>query len=658
MRDAPTAEGALDNDVFVPIADAAARALVSGDEVLERARAAGPTAEGARLLDSALDHWREALNSGGAGASTWFDPAPSAERRLSEGLRAGLLRRLAALSDGERARWSERLAPSADQALRTLLAIHSPDERAARAREIARLFPLTQAAERAMLELVDLALEAGLSAGASGWIARAEEEAALAGGPAFQAALEKRRAVLPQPAEHDEAWQSAGAIDPGGTFLWNEEGRREEGPLERRPRPGGVFLEDGRFALQTASAVFLLAVEGTGELRQLARLRPADFLGAYAPDPVLDAPSEPPGWPLLPLADRERLILVVGRTQPAEPNVLLALEIEATQPHQELGLELGRTQPVARLAWAIAGAERILPDGTVPLPELAELGDYEFQPGPVASGDLIVVQARQFDGQVRAWLLGFDRRDGSLAWARWLANGADRIPVQRFAPTTKRVAGQPLLALPGAGGGRVFVGTHLGLGVLFDALPGEPSWSFKNRRRAERDPGWSGDRPLFSANDGEAAVILWGPMDSDRLYTVRPLALRAERSEGEAVLERPPTMLFQSKALLGGDAEEHVVLGDGPEPRLSARRPGNDRVESLELGREERFRGLGLVSPQRAWASTDRALYLFDRTRELYLLEREGLAPAGAEPGGGDLQARGAHVLVVGASALWSFLAR
>lgn len=675
-RDAPTSEGTLDNDVFVPIAEVAARALAEGDQALERARAAlasGATAENARLLDAALDQWREALSAGGTGASTWFDPTPfvptpidldpSAERRFSEGLRAGLVRRLASLSVDERARWKERLAPSAEQAWRALHPVYPLDQRAARLAEIVRLFPLTPAALRATLELGDLALEAGLTARARGWFARGQREAELCGEPSVLAALERRRTSLaPTEAEGTEAWHTAAGCDFADSFTWNDAGRRAREvstPQERRPRPGGAFLEDGRFALQTASELILLSLTGAGDLEPEARLRPADFLGGYAPEPVLVAPGEPPGWPFLPLVDGQRLVLVVGRTQPAEPNALLALEIDARKPHQALGLELGRTQPAARLAWAVVGAERLESQRVVPIPELEKLGDYEFQPGPIAIGDLIVVQARQFDGQVRAWLLAFDRRDGSLAWARWLASGADRIPTQRFAESTKRVAGQPLLALEAEGEGLVFVGTHLGLGVLFDALQGEPLWSFRNRRRAEHDPGWGGERPALGMDASGAPIVLWAPMDSDRLYTLRPLPLRPCGDASGLVLVGAPAPLSQALTLLGGDAEEHLVLdGAGPVRSLSARRPGSDRVDSLALGQDERFRGLGLVSPQRVWVSTNRALYLFDRARELYLLDREALPPAGGALPGGDLQARGAHVLVLGSNALWSFLAR
>jgi hypothetical protein len=219
------------------------------------------------------------------------------------------------------------------------------------------------------------------------------------------------------------------------------------------------------------------------------------------------------------------------------------------------------------------------------------------------------------------------------------------------------VAGQPPLALEVTGAPRVFVGTHLGLGVLVDPLLGEPLWGFKNRRRDEHESGWNGDRPVLGT--GAEPLLLWSPSDSDRLYPLRPVPLAGSAPAAEVVLARPPTPLFEARTLLGGDGEEVLVLGSmGKERTVSARRAGRDRVDALDLGQDERFRGLGLVSPGRVWVSTNQRLYLFDRARELYLLDDDALPQAGPEAPGGDLCARGAHVLVVGSSALWSFRAR
>jgi len=149
-------------------------------------------------------------------------------------------------------------------------------------------------------------------------------------------------------------------------------------------------------------------------------------------------------------------------------------------------------------------------------------------------------------------------------------------------------------------------------------------------------------------------------MDSDRLYPLRidPIAGRPG-DEASSVLARPPAPLGDASALLGGGADEWIVLASaGKEHTVSARRRGVDRVDALDLRQGEHFRGQGLVSAERVWLATDSDLYLFDRTRELYLLDVAGLPAAGEEPRGGDLFARGDDVLVVGSGALWRFRAR
>ncbi len=664
-HEAPAAEGALNNDVFVPISAEATLALANGDQALARARAAssaGNLPEAERQLDVAFDQWRAALASGGAGASTWFEAAETREPRLSEGVHAGVVRRLVALASEQRARWSGRQAPAAAA---TLEALHaqpdlSPEARAQRLGELVRLFPLSPAAARAALELGDLALESGRTARARAWYARAELEGDLAGERALPTALQARRgaAGAARPTG-DEPWRDASACDFADSFGWSEPTRRARfgAESERWLRPGGAFLAQEGFVVQTASELHVLALAPGGALQPAARLRPADFLGGLAPG-EFEAPRAPPGWPLLPLADEQGLVLVVGRTEAGEPNALLALEL--TLPaHAELGLKLDSSASAARLAWAVVGAERLTPAGVEAVPELVELGDFEFQPGPVASGDLVVVQARRFGGQVQSHLLAFDRRDGRLAWKRLLAAGADLVASQRFAQSSKRIAGQPLLAFEVEEEARVFAGTHLGLGVLVDSLLGEPLWSFKNRRRGEREAGWSGDRPPLAPGPGGTPLVLWGPMDSDRLYALVARPLSASGGGSSAVLASAPEALLEAQTLLGGDAEEHLVLGRaGRERTISARRPGLDRIDALDLPRDERFVGTGLVSPRRVWVASDRSLYLFDRTRELYLLDNDALPPVGTAALGGDVLARGMHVLVLGSDALWSFRVR
>ena len=662
-REAPASEGALDNDVFVPLSSEAAQALASGDQALARARkaaAAGPPAEVERQLDLALDQWRAALVAGGAGASIRYEPEGSGDSRLSEGVRAAVVRRVSALEPRERARWTARHGAAAEQALGALADNAPSDERALALAEVARLFPLTPAAARAALQLGDLALEAGLTTRALGWYARSAREAELAAAADLLAVARARSAAHAPRASADEPWRHARACEFADSVGWTDPGQRgrARGPsdAERWLRPGGAFLGETRLAVQTAAELLLFSVEPTGKLALDVRVRPGDLLGGSPGD--FEAPREPPGWPLLPLADEQGVVLVVGRAGLGEPNALLALALDLPA-RPDLGLELGAREPLARLTWAVTGAERVEARGTTPVPELEELGDYEFQPGPVECGEQVLVQARRFDGQVKSYLLAFDRRDGRLAWKRELAAGADRVATQRFALSSKRVAGEPLLALELDGEPLVFAGTHLGLGVLVDALAGEPLWSFKNRRRDARDPGWGGERPLNGTGAEDPPLVLWAPMDSDRLYTLVPRALAAPTSGAPPVLARAPEPLGEAQTLLGGDAREHLVLGRaGGERSVSALRAGLDRVDALDLGQDERFVGTGLVSAERAWVSTSRGLYLLDRTRELYLLDREPLPPAGGESQGGDVLARGTHVFVLGASALWSFRVR
>ncbi len=601
--------------------------------------------------------------------STWLagEPGPSAVQRLAEGVHAGLVRRLLALTSAERARWIARHAPGAELALAALHEDTPPERRAELLAELLRLYPLTPAAARTALELGDLALEAGLGTRARGWYARCELEAELSGARELADALRARRASLaPAPAAPAEAWQVAGAAEAADELAWAEPGRRARpagGEGERWLRPGLAFLDPtsltpGHVALQTALELLLVALAPSGELTLVTRLRPSDYLEGYAPG-EFEAPHEAPGWPLLPLADAHGVVLVVGRTREGEPNALLALTLELPSAHQEFGLRLGSAGASARRAWAIVGSERLGPLGPESVPELEELGDFEFQPGPVLCGDQVLVQARQFDGQIKSFLLAFDRRDGRLAWKRALAAGADRVPTQRFAQSSKRLASQPLLAFELEDEARVFAGTHLGLGVLLDGLTGEPLWSFKNRRRGEREPGWGGERPALGPGAQGTPVVLWAPADSDRLYTLVPRPLVGAQGDARTVLAGPPAPLAEAQTLLGGDAREHLVLGRaGRERTVSARRAGFDRVDALDLGQDERFAGTGLTSRQRAWVASNRGLYLFDRSRELYLLDYDAWAPTGGEAQGGDVHARGEHVLVLGAGALWSFRVR
>lgn len=656
-REAPGAEGALDNDVFVATLTGAERAaLEAGDRALEKARAASAQAEVERQLDLAFDGWRAALEGAPPGARVWLAAGPEGEPRTAEGLVAAVRRRLVALAASERARYVARCESSARAALELARRAADLGARTAALAGVVRRQPATAAGASAALELGDLALEAGRTAEASAWYGRAALEAELAGAGAASAAAGRRRAALPAPGPRPEqAWENARAMVAAGHFKLEESGRAGTRPLERRVRPGAAWLGAGRFVVQTATELLCFGPGDGRTLTPYARVQPLDLLGGPLVDLAAEAPREPPGWPLLPLADSQGVVLVHGRALGEEPNALVALTLDEGARDLGLGLDLGQSRAAARLQWAWVGAELWRPEERVEEQELEALLPFEFQPGPVHCADLVLVQLRTLATPSEAWLAAFRRQDGALVWLRFLARGADRIATGRMADVSRRIAAQPLFAREDLDEATAFVGTHLGLGVFLDALDGELTWSFKNRRRAEREAGWNGDRPL-ATHDGEA--LLWQPMDSDRLYVLRRAPVASDEPDGGLLL-RPPVPLAEARLLHGGEVDEQLVSGaSGRERTLSVRRAGRDRVDALDLGPEEEFRGVGRLSPARAWVATDRELLLFDRTRELYLLEAEPLPALGNLPAGGDVHARDDLVLVVGAGGVWRFRTR
>jgi hypothetical protein len=209
----------------------------------------------------------------------------------------------------------------------------------------------------------------------------------------------------------------------------------------------------------------------------------------------------------------------------------------------------------------------------------------------------------------------------------------------------------------------VFAGTHLGAAALVEVGTGQPLWMFKNRRRPPRARGWTGDRPLLATRPDPTGTvgILWAPWDSDFMYPLSPRVPPAGEDEDRVLSGgRPPVPLVEAEALVGGDVQEAIVLArDGRERTISARRAGLDRIDALDLGPDETFAGRGLVSAERVWVPSDRGVYLFDRTRELYLLDFQALPSSGSrETSGGDLVARGSWVAVVGPEGLWTLATR
>jgi hypothetical protein len=433
-------------------------------------------------------------------------------------------------------------------------------------------------------------------------------------------------------------------------------------------RPGLAFVDDRRLAVQGPLRLHLVELAADGspteasstDLRELAW----EVFGEVERPRV---GSDPPGWCHYPAVRDRDLFLVHGRASRrpgGAPNCLLCLRLPSADPVDPAdwspGLTvLGQEAGGISIRWAVSGDRVLTPDGEVEIrSELEELASAELQPAPLLVGSLVVVQARLHDGEAQDWLLAFDAGSGDLRWKRFLAKGAD-LTAQggRFGAS----AGPRLAAMPTVlAGPRIFAGTHLGSGSLVEAVDGRLCWSVLNRRRAATRPGWEGGPPPWipladSPEDGE---ILWAPVDSDRVYRLRATPLEGAEPTAQSIFRRPPRAMGGAEVLLGGDEHELLLLGRAGSSRtLFARREGaGERVDSLWLGPEEGFRGRGLVSPTRVYASTDRGLYLFDRTRELYLLDYRPLDACGSLRGG-DLHARGRSVLVLGFDALWSFRA-
>ncbi len=678
----PGGEGPLDNDCFLPSLPEATKDLLAGDRLLERAREAlhrERQAEFERLLGNGFERWHEALAKAPSGASVFIETRAVAVRRVTEGLRHALRRRLEELGDAERHTWTRRFANSGETALQMAL-----DRGALEADllEVQRLFPGTRAAASAGVLAFDRNLESGHGTLARAHISRARWHARFCESESAQRALLAREEVLfPVTGEREpEAWQRAHRLrytDSISILPETPRSRRLHGP-GIGVRPGLCFLADGSFIVQASNQVHQLRLDKDGQLERVRVFEPEKLLGGFAPwlDERLVRPV-PPGWALTPCSDGQTIVFIHGRTLgDGDRNALFCVDLPSPEEIERRGIE--SAPPLPQLAWAIVGDLRVRADGEVEeIAALADLPQLEYQPGAVIHGERVFVMARASEGDIRAWLLAFDRGDGALLWKRLLAKGADLLPdAGRLGGSGGLYGGasQGLLLVPqgtsgpaGQGEVRLFCGTHLGAGALVDTLDGSPVWTLKNRRRDARVRGWSGAPPRLGA-DG---TILWNPADSDRLYTLHagPIPLTFSILDGTTapgaeslpdtthLFEAPVRPLGEALTLLGGDREESLVLGRArSEKTVSSRRPGRDRIDGLYLAQEEAFAGEGLVSPSRLLFSTTRGLYLFDRERELYLLDYQPVPRGGEAPAGGDIYAQGAWILVLGRHLVWAYL--
>ncbi len=671
----PQPDGPLENDCFLPTSRAAEEALARGDEAFALARKAFAVEDSGgsiRAETAAFEAWHDTLEQSQPGESVWFEaaaPDPAvADRRLTEGVEAAVWRRLSALSPDERARWRERFEELAERDLAS--AREDPEVRLVR---VARAHPGTLPALRAALELGDRAFEEGRNDLARGRWKRALATTAWIGDEAEPLArgLESRLTAsrltasqaneAPGASAADELWQTADDLIATGAIHLPDPTSRLASYRIPEPntglRPGLAFLSEERIAVQTPNLLFLIGIDDQGKLHTELPFDPAQLLPGFQASLEERIGRRSPGWPLLPAARDGDLVLVVGKgsdemSAADASNALLVVRPEIS----DAGLEGFRRVRFPRLRWAVFGDRLLLANGELePLPELSELAGLEFQPGPAATDSLVLVQARERSGEFRSWLLAFDRVSGRLSWKRLVAAGSElhpdlgRLGSARF----PSLSAQPLLEADGL----LFAGTHLGAGALFEITDGTCLWTLKCRRRRDADRGWDGGRPVRALASGS---VFWSPNDSDHLYLLRAGPIEAGLGSNP-LFATPPCRLEESDILVGGDSEAFVVQGRaGRERTVSEHRTGGRRTDAVHLGPAEHFPGRGVVSRSRVLVASDRGLYLFDRSRDLYLLDREPLParPEMALTSGGDVYAHGARILVLSRDGLCAFQAR
>ena len=663
----PRAEEPFSSDTWIPAETAASELLVTGDEQARRALSGGP---GARLAwDKAFEAWGRALRESEPGAVVptgardglgqeiselavlWPDLDGTFPRR-HEAIEYALLRRLSGLPAEVLTDWRAKHEPLAEAELAS-----SSTDPVSRARDLARVeraFPATRSAALAALVGFDLAFEQGRPRVAHSWLTRSERHARLAGAEELLPAIAARRAVLPEPpARVPAGWEGTSELRPTSQHTLVLPNYTKPRVFARIDGPAGVTQLDGeRLVVQTSDRVWVFTPRS--EDRAFEPWLVARELGVAAPRNA-DRPGR--DWPLLPTSDGEHLYLVAGRADGVTSNL-----VQRLRPPRDLDLP--------EVLWSLGGDGLFGPEGQrATLEELLGAGLWEFQPGPVLAGDLLLVQARQWSqseqaglkqvnapGEARAWLLALETQSGRPRWMRQVCRGTDVVSDlgARFGRGELiRTPAAPLTLL----GHRVFVGTHLGACALFDLADGRLVWSLLTRRRSPDRPGWqpAGSAPVDLRED--TPRLLWAPSDARELCVLRA-GLDFDPGSGP-LLARPPLPIGEAERLVGGDADLALVYGRaGARRTLSARELDSARrYDSVFLSQEERFLGRPLVTADEVLCATDRGLYRFDRRRELYL---ESVQALSLEPewAAGGLWALGERVVLLAGGGLFVFTAR
>jgi len=666
-QDPASTEGPLGNDTFVPVD-------LTADELL-RTGLAELAAVGSGSPGTALETLRAALAASRTGAGL-----SSEASRLVLGAEGAVQRALLAAEPEVLAAWLARFEELAEETRRS-------DPAGAE-----RRFPATRAAVRAALAGADRELADGRPDAAQVWLERAAQHLALrnAAGEtgAFDAdattATSTRLAaldglptsirptitqnltgpldaleVLPVPRTLAFEFQRQ-SEDP---YLADLLGRQDRGGIERGPglsiRPGIAALGPDRVLVQTGLGLHLLDLALGARVAVIEPRRLADQAFGRIGPPTAARDGGAPGWSHHPLVTDDLVVLVTGRTSSGgTPNALVALERESLAPRSDPSLSpAGLLEPLpSRARWMIS-SDGLVTDGEFTTPALiADLEGAELQPGPVRIDDRLLVQARVLDGEVKAYLVCLDLATGEPLWTRLVAKGGAIDDGLRFGQARLPLgSAAPLVAA----GGRVLVSTNLGVDALYDGVDGRLIWAFKTRRVQADDARFSGIRPLvLNPNSGlgtyAVPTFVTAPADSDHAY-----AYRATPLVFDTPLIAPPLPIHSATDLVAlAKRTLFLFAQSGGEHQLVGRSLDTGAVldQSILLRRDERFVARPAVGEQRLVIASNRGVFLFDRTRSLYLADQRAL-PGGAGPrqAGGEVFALGARLLVLGPGTLWVF---
>jgi hypothetical protein len=601
-------------------------------------------------LNRAFDAWRRALlvsSKGAAVSAQGSGLSKEQSTRTTFGVEEAVLRRIGALSPAQRLLWVERFETLGAEALTNL-----PGSQPSGALErIERTHPGTQAAAQGALILGDRAAEEGALATARLWWKRAGRHSRLS---TPQGARNKLQAAV------QRRHRSLAGKDPSGqqTLLGAKKLKTvrqdrlenfsvaahslKRVPLGRGLRLGAVELSDGSVLVQGPRIALFYepqSLDGIGRPERIW-LKGWSLPGSGELRPV--AVPSAGGWSLLPASDGERVVLVIDRGEPGRTIRGLA------RPARGNALAMVKRNPPNHpsLVWVRRGLKWEGPDATDDGPNLSAV--LEYQPGPLIVGNQLFVLARSMsqtvDGNFQdgdLTLISFNLANGRLLRSLLITQASDltrESSLLGYSPELRTVS-MPLALI----GETILCGTNAGL-VAAVELDGRLLWTLRTRRRHPDAPGWPGSRPPLSTPTG-----VWiAPGDSDRLYRLDP-------RPGTTPLLAPILHLGQSLDLAGSSQSGLLLMGrSGPREALievsldrGSGESGGTADPLLHLGPAERFTGTSLHSTDRTLLATNHRLYLFDRSREMLLLDAPALL---GQDLGGDLVGLREHILLLGAN--------